>query len=816
MKLKREYAPILHTGFGNTYSEETMKLFVKALDEMGYSGFSAEGKSNRPTTDIDGWIDGYMKGLEYACAESEKRERDVWIFDEWGYPTGTAAGKTMAGHPEWRSKKLHCAADIIVEEGETVSITAPKNLLAAAAWHVNRNIFASPVGGYEVIPVVDGKLTYTATHRRCRFVAASWEYDNTRTVGVFVHDQEDDTQCTLDLLCNEAIDKLLSVMHEEYYRRMPQYFGGTIKGFFYDEPFLSFPLPYTFDIIDEFIAKKGYDPTEKLPLLVTGGGGKVRDDYRDVCTTRMAEGFFGKMQKWCHEHNVELVGHQDLDHDIRSLNSVSGDFFKNNKFNDSPGVDYIWAQIRPDHTADFPRFAGSFRRMTGKKHAMSESFAATGLCLTPDYMRWAMEYESLRGIDRFYLMIADADIVDGHGYASPLDFRHPVSNYAADINRHVNAVNQLLNESQPTAKVAVYVPRRELADEYPPARPNRVSLHLPWEWVNETVDALLYSPVDFDYIWDDVIKANEIDENGALCVPSGQRIDTVIVPAVNFFEPEVSEKLHKMEDAGARLIFVSFAADGFVGSPVCTHPERIAEYIDPPIKLERPARVSLTERRDTEGDVYYFSNDSERGFSSAVEFKKQGYLQKFDTETLTWYDTDDKELKLRPLELAIYRVSDQKAGVTKAKLGESFAVTNWRVTKPNGEALETGDAPLSFDAVDYTGFTAYECAAAVPHDGEYELSLGKIFYAATVTVDGEKDTKKNIVFAPYTAKFELSAGEHSFKIDVLNADAASVLGSKEAEIKAREERRFKSIFENDRDYISAGIAGPVTLSEVLK
>lgn len=818
MELKRKYAPIIHTGFGNTYTKESMELFVKTLDELGYSGFSAEGKSAEPTTDIDGWINGYMNGIKYACEESEKRGTDVWIFDEWGYPTGTAAGKTMQDHPEWRSKKLHCAADIILEEGETVSITVPKHFLAAAAWHVNRNIFASPAGGYEVVPVVDGKLTYTATHRRCRFVAASWEYDNTRTVGVFVHDQENDAQCTLDLLCKEAVAKLLSVMHEEYYSRMPEFFGKVIKGFFYDEPFLSFPLPYTFDIIEEFIAEKGYDPTEKLPLIVSGGGGNVVSDYRDVCTTRMAKAFFGGMAEWCHAHGVELVGHQDLDHDIRSLNSVSGDFFKNNKYNDAPGVDYIWAQLRPDHTADFPRFAGSFRRMKGKAHATSESFAATGLCLTPDYMRWAMEYQVLRGIDRFYLMIAEPDFKNGKGFGTPLDFNHPLSkNYMKYVNRHVNTVNQLVNESSPKAEVAVYVPRRELASEYPPARANRVSLHMPWEWVNETVDALLYAPVDFDYIWDEVIIENETDEEGSLLVPSGQKIKTVIVPAVGAFSPDVAQKLHEMQEKGAKIVFVSFAAEGFVGSPVCTHPENIADYIDRDVKIRR-GRVSVTVRRDEIGEVYYFLNDSEKAYSSELDIEGAEHLHVFDLDDLTWHDASEEEktkLELAPLELKIYRSSASPIGKEKEKAVLCGELYDWKAEKPNGETVYMGNSPYAFESVDYTGITKYSCKVRVPTDGTYVVSLGKICYAATVTFDGNTDEKIPVAFAPFTAKAELCAGEHSMEIEVLNADAASVLGSPEAETKAREERRFKTIFENDRDYISAGIDGPVALYEVL-
>ena len=831
MKIDRKYAPILHTGFAENYTEAEMREFVRLVDERGYSGFSAEGKSSSgPTKDIDGWVDGYMRGLEYACRESEERGLDVWIFDEWGYPTGTAAGRTMEGHPEWRSKKLHCAVDMIIEEGETVSITAPKNLLSAAAWHVNRNVFAGPAGGYVNIPVVDGKLTYTADHRRCRLVAASWEYDTTRTVGVFEHDMEDDTQCTLDLLSREAVDRLLEVMHGEYHRRMPEYFGGTIKGFFYDEPFLSFPLPYTFDLIEEFIEKKGYDPTPSLPLLVSGGGGRVRDDWRDVATTMMAEAFFGGMQRWCHEHGVELVGHQDLDHDIRSTNSVSGDFFKNNKYNDAPGVDYIWAQIRPDHTADYPRFAGSFRRMTGKMHATSESFAAVGNCLTPDYMRWAMEYQAIRGIDRFYLMIADpaaagvAAVAEGErsaapeggrGYGTPLDFEHPVSRlFAGDVNRHVAIVNQMLNETAPASSVALYVPRKEISAEYPPARPNRVSLHMPWEWVNDTAEALIYAPVDFEYIWDEMITTLPIDGDGALLMPTGQRITTLVIPAVYALPEDVASRVHEMEARGANVVFISYASEGFVGSKVCTYPRDISKYVGGELRLG--GRVSLATRTDSMGKYLFLLNESASSYSGMLAIAEEGYLQKFDFATETWYDTTDEELELCPLELAVYRVAQSPAGVIKEKpTGTAAFPRDWRVTLPDGGVRELPDlCDWREFAGAYSGTLDYEANVTVPRGGRYRLSLGRVCYAASVSFDGGEAV--TVPFAPHEVDVTLTEGEHTMKVTVLNSDVTAILGTPEAERLAREVRRFKDIFENDRDYVESGLLGPVFLREYEK
>ena len=73
----RRYAPILHTGFAENYTAEQMRNFVTLVHERGYSGFSVEGKSSTgPTTDIDGWVDGYMRGLALACEEAKKQGLD--------------------------------------------------------------------------------------------------------------------------------------------------------------------------------------------------------------------------------------------------------------------------------------------------------------------------------------------------------------------------------------------------------------------------------------------------------------------------------------------------------------------------------------------------------------------------------------------------------------------------------------------------------------------------------------------------------------------------------------------------------------------
>lgn len=188
----RQYAPVLHTGYGAHYTEENMRDFIEWIDAQFYAGFSAEGKSNPRTNDIDLWTEGFIRGIAYAAAESAKRGLELWLFDEWGYPTGTAGGKTLEGNTRWRSKKLHLAMDLPLEKGQELDLPAPPRFLSASVWKTGRDIFGAPLEDPKPLFPAEGRIRYEAREKRERLCVATWEFDNFRTVGIFIPDPEDD------------------------------------------------------------------------------------------------------------------------------------------------------------------------------------------------------------------------------------------------------------------------------------------------------------------------------------------------------------------------------------------------------------------------------------------------------------------------------------------------------------------------------------------------------------------------------------------------------------------------------------------------
>lgn len=810
---KNPYAPILHTGYYDHYSEETVASFAKWCAEQGYAGFSMEGKSKVRVTDIDSWIERYMNTTSMGVRLAEENGIDAWLFDEWGYPTGTAAGKTMKDHPEYQSKTLHISTDLVLKAGQTVSVPVPEHFVAASVWPTGRFGAGAPLAGKTPVPLYpqDGFITYTASAVE-RLVIVSWEFDSTRTVGIFLTDLTQPEYATLDLMNYEAVAFFLTQMHERYLEPFGKLWGKTFKGFFYDEPFLSFPFPYTFDIFEEFKAVKGYDITPEIPALVA-----VRNnytavmDYRDVCTKRMAKAFLGQMSDWCHAHGVEMVGHQDLDHNARTLNSNSGNFFHNAVYNDAPGVDYIWNQINSREFCDYPRFAGSARRLLGKKHATSESFAAAGRSLFPDQMRFALEHQILRGIDRFFLMYTEPEIPEG-GATTPVGQGHQQSDmFGKALNHRVALVNRMVNEAKPAANAAVFLPMNDIfwrnLQLSGPGSVNR-SPYI-WDKVDRIAKELCYSLCDFDYIWEEAIQELPL-ENGALITPDGQRIDTILICGAVTITKESLEKLNRFIAQGGKVFGVGGKVLGLDNIPLYADGYEAAKAVSHRLIKDGAASINFAHRISEDREYFFLLNENDNSCETTISFPDEGFLSEFDFESESFKAVDNKHASLRfaPRQLRIFSLSEKPEAVCAEVPGAAVALENWQLTLSDGSAVSgevLGDWRKWEDPC-FTGVLTYKTTFTLSEACELLLDLGKVCYAARIRVDG---VEKLVPFSPFTAKLSLEAGEHTLEVDVMNTDANQYIGTPEREA-ATSGDRHQEMYEHDRFRLESGLFGPVS------
>ncbi len=264
--------------------------------------------------------------VRFAVEESAKYGMIVHLYDEGMYPSGSAHGQVVDGHPEFLARGLEMRKII---RGEKIILAKHEKCIAIL-----------PEGIFEAEPFDD------------QFPESGYIFVITPSNGTIrgVHEGEDDRQPLApkasDILNFDAVKRFIELTHERYYNELKEFFGTTIQAFFTDEPNIlgryakSGLKPWTDGIEKDFINLKGYDIIPYLPALWLEIGpqtDKIRRDYEDVIAMRLNKSFYQQISEWCAEHNIALTGHPAESDDIGLL-----------KYFHIPGQDLVWRYIEPE------------------------------------------------------------------------------------------------------------------------------------------------------------------------------------------------------------------------------------------------------------------------------------------------------------------------------------------------------------------------------------------------------------------------------------------------------------------------------------
>lgn len=755
--MNNRYRPIYNNGVLPDTPREEIVRELTWYKENGYGGFAVNGTTQirlKDEQDLMHWLEGHMRSVKLYCEVARELGLDMWLFDEWGYPSGCACGLVLT--PETRPKKLNKAIDITLEAGESVDMPAPDRLLSVGAIPVDRFASYHPAEKAEILTLQNGKIFYTAS-RRTRVVAVTWEPLSFVTHMMKDYTEGDTTFGTVDIMDAAVVRKYLDNMHERYAAEVGDEFGKTIKGFFYDEPELCWEFPYTHDLPAHFMKRHGYDITAILPELVTymapecgvtGGGDayprlkKAFDDYTDAWTSLLADSFYGQIETWCHDHNLLSVGHQDLDNHAETLLTVSGDFYRNSARNDMPGVDVIWDNIFPDHFDDFPRFAGSVKRALGKKGAMSETFAEMGSCMPPDVMRFTMEHQILRGIDQFFLYTF-------HNSQPQPDPN--VGLYTKAIMDRAEQTARMLNDGRERARVAVMVPLGDIAFERMHLNPHQINgTPLPWERLDKLAQALCYAPIDFEYTWEDA--PDNLRARGY----------EYLILTGNSLTPEAAKKAEAFHADGGKVFSAFYPCPQ---APFARHFASLRQLVaalPQEVRLTAPEKmVSMASRTLEDGVLYALLNESEASFEGKLSFQSDDVacLDLFSGQWRKW----NGECIFQPREMKMFKVGG--CALPAEKTEKTVPLTDWTF---NGRKIADLVPWTELGLAGYTGFAEYETEFDWD-GGDVRVNLGEVGFAAQVTLDGKI---YDVPFSPWSFRTTLAAGHHKMQIRVLNSDAS--------------------------------------------
>ncbi|HPO37319.1 MAG TPA: glycosyl hydrolase [Kiritimatiellia bacterium] len=715
---------ILRIIHGQKNKPEEQDKHLLTLAEQGFGGFAGNVSFDGYVEDETKWPP-FLRGVQMAKASG----MSLWLYDERGYPSGSAGDLTLRGHPEWAARGL-LIAETNVTGGAAVSLSLPPGrLVAAVAVPRCDGVIALDRAVDLAASVVVGHLSWQAPDGEW-FVAVMTDdliYEGTHAAISLAYKKP-----CIDLLTPEPTARFLEVTHDRYAAQMGKDLGRYFVSTFTDEPslqnlwFRPMPyrvLPWSLTIEREFRKRRGRALRPLLPALVADAGpagARARYDFWNTVGELVSENFFGQIQTWCARHNILSGGHLLAEESLVSHVPLYGDFFRCARRLDAPSIDCL-TSLPPGVPWHIARLIGSVADLEGRTYTMcevsdhSQRYRPKGdtrpiRVVTEDEIRGTCNRLVWGGINTLTSYYAFKDLSDDQ---------------LRRINTHVGRCQTLLRGGHHVADIAVLYPIESVWSAFTPAYrgatdeagARRV------ESVFDGVSAALYSANrDFGYV--DARALCDATVDGDALRHGDLRWRVLVLPAADTLPMAAWRKVHRFWQSGGTVIAVgALPANSETDAPSpavqviaremfgATTPPNVVtnraggagialpfgmlaltpKMID--AVLERDAAcddarapIKITRRRIDGHDLYFAINDSDAAWDGTVRFCGDGVREQWDPATgarSAVADATRVPLRLGPYGAMFFRAP--QAGIPR-RLAQAGSVTLAMTCKPLPDA----------------------------------------------------------------------------------------------------------------------------------
>ena len=355
----REYSPIPFWFLNGDLTHEEIRAQLTDFHDHGVYGVVLHPRMGL-SPEIGYLSPQFFSYIRTAVETAAGLDMKVVFYDEGMYPSGSANGQVVAGHPELASLGLALVAQ--TRPDDEVLADVGENMLVAR-----------PSGG-----------TIRGIH---------WGED----------DGEPDAPPSADILNPAAVRRFIQLTHEAYYREFKDYLGSTVLGFFTDEPGIlgrnvHDMFPWTRGFAADFTAAGGN--LAGLTALFHGEENRDTRLYRRMLLERENEVFYGMLSSWCEEHGIALMGHPGESDDIEQ-----------ERYFHIPGQDLVYRFAAPEHGgissvhSTMAKCSADAARLMRRRRNSNECFGACsrdgGWHLPGEDIKWFLDWLAVRGVNLF-------------------------------------------------------------------------------------------------------------------------------------------------------------------------------------------------------------------------------------------------------------------------------------------------------------------------------------------------------------------------------------------------------------------------------
>ena len=787
------YAPVYVWVWNDICTETIIDNQLSEMQNLGIRAFYIlpEPKNFRPDSMPTNLYPEYLSEeyselCTYAVRKGKELGMRCWIYDEGGWPSGSACGKVIKDWPEYARQVLKFSEHSFCQ-GEVYEKSSS-------------DVLASFIDDRSMID-------------------SGYMFSEDAVVTEYYTEKENSDYP--DLLNKKATEYFIEITHEKYTL-------DNITAVFTDEPKASL---YSFnnELEERYEKLYGESVLPYLPLIArktapTEENIHILQRWYDLCSKMFCENYLLPCRKWANSHGIAFTGHMDVDHRPDGCINGGGNFnlMRALRCLDIPGVDVIWRQLCPEnmiidknemngYNGFFPRYASSAAAHNGSKLAMSEIFGVAGAAVTYDIMRFIVGYQAVRGITVFNPFNFPLGR-KGALLAQELPVfteNQPYYKFFSQFNRYVERMSYISSLGERVCSTGLYYPVSDFQGGlYADVMAEKFDI------LGRTLEDML---VDFDIIDDDAIQLSHGADKGSLCIGNAV-YKHIVIPEGAFIPEDTQNMLNRFVRGGGRVL-------------------HCPSEIEPVISVDGEG-IRAMHRKAENAEIYFLFREKGHTGEYKVHLpSSDGYLLDLTNgEQLQHFDTENSILKLSLAtgETAVILLTDEQLNAESKKefrvkndIGDSFMFrkelelafdeNGFRNIKysENEVPVRLGDWDYLVGN-DYSGSCVYETTFIIPDEKterEAEIDLGEVHYSAEVFLNGHHIG--SAIMPPYRLRIPCGVlkKENKLEIVVTNTSANLYVHTDYFDkLKAEElSPYFAGELEYAKDYVSGGLYGPVAL-----
>jgi len=605
---------------------------VHDMDLRNPKELNLKGKRNyvtylRDSCGLGGVVCNVARGEKYLKSEEawkkfvdgvrflRENNMRVWIYDEDGYPSLSAGGRVLEGHPEL----------------ESLEMVYDKN-------HV---------------PALYPRPSYEFTHASNNFAVAR-RYPNP--------------------LNRIATERFIDVTHKAYLEHLGKKLYSEVEAFFTDEPSLMAvslgqleenvrktvkvqdpiditkkplpAIPWVEDLNEKYKQKYNEDLMPRL-LSLFEGNSQIDKEIRQKFWSLIGEVdktyYYDAIQNWCENVRLESQGKGPVSsgHGLREESILMHVPLDGNKIQalsglDIPGLDFLdsnpqaWMRNNGSFAGNWQAAAlpTSVTQLTGKRRVMCEmsDFVQTMAGKEPvqlEEMQASTSWQMAWGVTDFtlYYRISYGD-----------KFQHRNESMYKAYCDFVGRINAIVLDAKPVKSALLYYPVYDMQREYQPTaaaagintqnekvRQIEASYH-------QTGLALAMAQVPFVLI-DNLILGKATITGHATISVGGNEYTSLIIPQGVSFPPDIEKFVSKIKGKGIKVLSI----DQNKTNPTS---EELKRQLDPAEKII-PAQGEIAYGKFTRDgrDIYLLVNSGTEVYKGNLSVLKQGIWAVMDPQT---------------------------------------------------------------------------------------------------------------------------------------------------------------------------------------